>query len=548
MPNVKLDLSLGTAPLALLSVDNKDKTSEFAAASGLLVTDLGFELIGSKGTVEFLGNYGVPCMNVSGVTGMDPIMEHLVATLFPHIHGALLCKPKPAHLADLRDLGMRPISLFYGTLYPQEETIKEFGHDLEAVLDKTDMGGVALMRSCAKGFPNDRTVICDPADLERVLAWLKAGKPDRQEFQRALAAKAFSQASQYNQLTADYLSYGKHKAMYGEKVADCAYGENAWQTPAALYSCGTEDPLAVDKFELVQGSAPSYNNWCDVDRLLQTITHIAAAMQNTPRATGCGIAIGCKHGNACGVAVDNIRMPNNILSRMIGGDPRALFGGLVMTNFVMDEERAETLLTFQMADGQRRLLDGIIAPDFTAGACQLLRRKKDKCRLLKNPALANLTASTLDRQPRYRMVRGGFLKQPNYDFIPTLPSSCGAFESINALLAWAIGSTSNSNTITLVKNCMLIGNGTGQQDRVTACEVALLRARNAGHDVKDAVAYSDSFFPFTDGPQMLIDAGITTILTSSGSMNDDAVRQLCQKYGVALVMVPDKEARGFFGH
>ena len=116
------------------------------------------------------------------------------------------------------------------------------------------------------------------------------------------------------------------------------------------------------------------------------------------------------------------------------------------------------------------------------------------------------------------------------------------------MLAWAIGSTSNSNTLTLVKNNQLIGNGVGQQDRVGAAQLAITRAKRSGHDVAGAVAYSDSFFPFTDGPQTLIDAGTTAIFTSSGSVKDKATIDVCAKHGVALYMIPDQVGRGFFGH
>jgi len=116
------------------------------------------------------------------------------------------------------------------------------------------------------------------------------------------------------------------------------------------------------------------------------------------------------------------------------------------------------------------------------------------------------------------------------------------------LLAWAISATSNSNTITLVKNNRLIGNGAGQQDRVSCCEMALKRAKDAGHDIQGAAAASDSFFPFTDGPQALVDAGVRTIFATSGSVGDEKVEKLCAENKVALVQLPDKLARGFFGH
>jgi phosphoribosylaminoimidazolecarboxamide formyltransferase/IMP cyclohydrolase len=208
-----------------------------------------------------------------------------------------------------------------------------------------------------------------------------------------------------------------------------------------------------------------------------------------------------------------------------------------------------------MESGQRRLLDGIVTAGFSEKALELARRKKDKCRFIVNPALANLDKDSLDTATRFRYVRGGFLAQPNYAFVldlkhPEIKIQGELDENIksNMLLAWAICATSNSNTITLAKDRKLIGNGVGQQDRVGCAELAIKRAKDAGHDAKGAVAASDSFFPFPDGPETLIKSGIRTILATSGSVKDEDTQKLCADNGVILVQISDKLARGFFGH
>lgn len=339
-------------------------------------------------------------------------------------------------------------------------------------------------------------------------------------------------------------SDGKYDARFsGIRIATCKYGENAWQTPASLYSTGTHDPLALDKFVVVEGTPPSYNNWVDLDRLLQTASHIAGGY-TVNEGVGTAIAVGVKHGNSCGAATGQDRA--EVLKKMMAGDPLAIFGGLVMVNFEVTEDLCEVLAG--------KMLDGIIAPAFTAGAIAMLRRKGDKCRFIVNPALIELS-DNLDRAPRFRYVRGGFLVQPNYTFIPDFDrgeivkhGKATLVQERDMMLAWAIGSTSNSNTITLVKNEQLIGNGVGQQDRVGAAQLAIARARRSGHEVAGAVAYSDSFFPFPDGPQALIDAGVTAIFSLSGSVRDQATIDVCAKHGVVLYMVPDQMGRGFFGH
>ncbi len=334
-----------------------------------------------------------------------------------------------------------------------------------------------------------------------------------------------------------------------EQPWECAYGENAWQAPARLIHDG-EDPLAIGRFDQLAGSAPSYNNIAELDRQLQTVTHIAAAFDVAGGPVP-AIAIGTKHGNCCGAGV--AEAPSTATERMLTGDTRAIFGGCVMVNFGIDEAVANVLLSH--ASEGRRLLDTVAAPDFSDAAIDLLARKQGKCRILANPALANLTRDSLDTSPRRRPVRGGVLEQPNYTFVLDLADpelwchgELSQSQRRDLLLAWAVGSTSNSNTVTLVRGGQLLGNGVGQQDRVGGCALAIMRARDAGHDVGASVAYSDSFFPFPDAPQALIDAGVSAIFSTSGSVRDDIVRQTMIDAGVVVRQLPDRSARGFFGH
>jgi len=185
----------------------------------------------------------------------------------------------------------------------------------------------------------------------------------------------------------------------------------------------------------------------------------------------------------------------------------------------------------------------------------MLKRKGDKCRLIANPALANLDRNSLDSAPRFRYVRGGFLQQPNYTFIldlkdPELVKHGQATlrQEEDMLLAKAICDTSNSNTITLVSNGMLIGNGVGQQARVYGAQLALTRAYRSTHHVPDASAASDSFFPDIDGVEALAEAHVKAIVSTSGSVKDKEVIKFCEEKGIVLYLTPDKKGRGFFGH
>ena len=531
--------------VALISVYNKDGIVNFAQE----LIEMGWKILASGGTAKVLKEAGILVTDVADFVGGGPILGHRVVTLSREVHAGLLAQYDDADLEELENLELSPIDLVCVDLYPLQEEINKPESTTMSVIEKTDIGGPTMLRSAAKGR---RIVICNFEQREQVLDWLKEGEPDKDAFITNLAAEAEFLVSQYCLASAKYHSQNTFNGILGKKVLTCKYGENGVQAPAFLYSEETADPLGLDKFVLKSGSLPSYNNMCDIERLLQTITHIAAGFDvNYGKIPF--IAIAVKHGNACGAAIGINQ--TEVLQKMIQGDTRAIFGGLVMTNFSIDEALAEVLLTYQMDTG-RRLLDGIIAPSFTDEAVEMLRRKGDKCRFLSNENLLHLSRNSLDSTPRFRYVRGGFLFQPNYTFvidfndhhIEKVGLEINDQQKADLILAWAIGCTSNSNTITLVLNGMLLGNAVGQQDRVGSANLAITRALSAGHQTQNAVAYSDSFFPFTDGIETLIIAGIKAILASSGSVKDGDVKKCCVNNDVALFMIPDSEGRGFYGH
>ena len=528
---------------ALISVYDKTGIADFAKK----LNRLGFSIIASGGTAKEIAKAGVKVTDVAELVGGGAILGHRVVTLSREIHAGLLADYK-RDKKEMQDLGMPYIDLVCVDLYPLEEEIAKIDATRESVIEKTDIGGPAMLRSAAKGR---RIVISNLEDREKVLKWLKAGKPDEDDFIENLVAKAEAVSAAYAMRSASYHGRDKIDNLTGFFVRECKYGENGWQTPAALFTRCLKDPLALEHFELAAGEPPSYNNLCDLDRLLQTLTHIAAAYDlngfSIPK-----IAVGVKHGNPCGAAA--ARQSQMAIKKMVLGDPLAIFGGLVAVNFEVDEKIANLLLTYGEKSG-RRLLDGIIAPSFSKKAIKMLARKKDKCRFLANPALSCLSRNSIDREFRFRYVRGGFLRQPNYSFILNFKDKAlevygrlSKEQKMDLLLAWAIGSTSNSNTITLIKDQMLLGNGVGQQDRVGGAQLALMRAKRADHDVSDSAAYSDSFFPFTDGIEALSNAGIKTILASSGSVRDQDIILFARNNKLTLCLVPDKTSRGFFGH
>lgn len=553
-----------TGGVALLSV--YDKTGIVDFARGLV--DLDWQIYASGGTAKAIADAGITVKDVSELVGGDAILGHRVVTLSREISAGLLAdKDSSDDLAEMKKLGLPVIDLVCVDMYPLEEAITKPGSSKQDVIQQTDIGGPTMLRSAAKGR---RIVLSHASQRTEVLDWLKSDKPDETGFLESLAARAEYEVARYVMVSAKYLGGMEISGSLTRISSPTKYGENPQQADAAFYADNrvAADPLGLDQFEHVQGMARSYVNMTDIDRLLQTVTHIVAGFERNFGSVP-AIAVGVKHGNACGAAVGETTV--EAVEKMLLGDTRAIFGGVVMINGDIDEAVAESLMHHAMDGDKPRLLDGVIGASVSKEALELLSR--NKLRVVINPALAKLDETSLDTARRQRPVRGGNLEQPNYDFILDLSADYMQShgeptdqQKRDMVLAWAIGATSNSNTITLVKDGQLIGNGVGQQDRVGAGQLALTRTTITLPELEEqgdtvtlkvtldkqklagASAYSDSFFPFPDGPGLLAKAGIKAVLASSGSVADETVIKSLADQGVAIVMVPDKTGRGFYLH
>lgn len=531
---------------ALISVWDKTGIERFAKE----LSDLGWKIYASGGTAEVIKKSGVEVADTSEISGGGEILGHRVVTLSREIYAGILADDSKEHASELKRLGLPRIDLVCVDMYPLAEEINSKDSSEESIIEKTDVGGPTLLHAAAKGR---RIVLSRPEQREEVIEWLKQGKPDEIKYRKKLAAIAEYEVADYMVVSANYLGGKNIAGLMSERVAAPNYGENPWQKGAGLYlSKHMNDPLGIGNFELKDGIPLSYNNYTDVDRLLQAATHIAAGLernfQEVPK-----IALGAKHGNLCGTGVD--QDPIKAVKKMLDGDQRAIFGGSVLLNFRITKKAAAEIMTYKITKG-KRILDIIIAPEVDEDALDLLKRKNGKLRLLINPELAKLSEASIDKTQRIRHIRGGRLKQDNYTFIydfshPEILWSgkkASGQQAKDMIVAWAIGSTSNSNTICIVKDGQLLSNGVGQQDRVTSAELALMRAKNAGHKLNGSCAYSDSFFPFSDGPKMLAEAGVAAIITTRGSVRDEEVAEELSSAGVSLCTMPDSLARGFFGH
>jgi len=544
---------------ALISVYNKDGIVEFA--SGLIY--LGWKIFSSGGTAKKLVESGIEVTDIATIVGGNAILGHRVVTISRELHAGLLAnKLSESDMHELQDLALNCFDLVCVDCYPLKEEAKNPNSTLDSVIEKTDIGGPLMIRSGAKG---NRITICDSRDRMVVLKWLQTDCPDEEDFINALAAKAEAYVADYVMTSAMYRGGGKYYGFVGEKICDLRYGENPWQKSYGLFKTfgGGDDPLSLCNFQVIAGQF-GHVNWLDLDRMLQTMTHIIAGyhknnlwknMHQLNPGQSPYVAIGAKHGNPCGASISST--PERALMDMLDGNLTSIFGGAIMTNFVITQDLAEIIRNYN-SEKTKRILDVVVAPGIDEEAKQLLRRKNDSCKMAINPALLDLDIDCLDKEPIFRKVRGGNLVQQNYDLILDLDadyiSKYGITKMpygqdlVNLVLAWAVCATSNSNTIVLVKNKMLIGAGVGQMDRLECCDLAVRRAQNAGHDILGSVACSDSFFPFSDGPAKLIDAGVEAIFTTSGSVKDQDTIDLCSERNVPLLMIPNTIGRMFYGH
>lgn len=560
-----MGINENAAKNALISVFDKTGIEEFARG----LTELGWNIYASGGTKQRLLDAGIKATDASEIVGGQAILGHRVVTLSREISSGLLADlESQADIDELNKLNIPIIDLLCVDMYPLEEAVKKPGSTRHEVVEATDIGGPTLIRAAAKG---NRIVLTRADQRVEVLEWLRGGRPAEQEYRQQLAATAVYEIARYTAVEAAYHNGENLAAHVSKKWDDLKYGENPQQANAAIYADNriAIDPLGHDQFNFVKGSIRTFTNFVDADCLLQIATHIAAGFdKNFGKVLP--IAIGMKHGNACGAAVGETLA--EATRKMIDGDTRAIFGGFIMVTGTIDKEVADALLHYGMDDfGKSRLLDGVIGADVTDEALEILTRKK--LRIVTNPALAKLNQDSLDFSRRIRHIRGAILEQPNYTFLLDLEADyvtkggeITQQQKEDMVLAWAVGCVSNSNTISLVKDGMIIGNGVGQQDRVGAAQLALSRTTTElatfdedgdklhmtitldRNKLNGAVAYSDSFFPFPDGPMILANAGIKTILTTSGSVNDDLVMKTLADAGVTTVTFPDSIGRGFAKH
>lgn len=546
IPQATLDL---INPKALVMLDGIHKTPDVAAQIKRLA-DAGWGIVGSEGTAKFLNSRGITTTVAEKITGYAPAMNHRMASSSWEINSGLISdQNNPSHDEYLRTQGIPKFQFLVCTVYGLDEEMRNTDSTWKSRLEKTDFGGPAALRAAAKGR---RAIVFDISQLESTITRLLEGDVTSEWLEKMAAETEFF-CTHYSGLSATNISDGNLQTIFLKKVRDLRRGENPCETGAKMMrnAFGHDDPLTLDKFDIVGDTEPGWVNWKDIGRSLNSLTTLAAVLDingyiNQFRYLGVVV----KHGNPVGLAV--AETAEEAIRLTLTGNQRAAFGGIAMFNFPIDQTLAKHILRSWLPEGKKyRYLAGVVAPHFTPGATEKLRGKMVKKQLLTNPSLASLDRHSLDTSPKYTFDRGVLLFSNGERYLLDLQDQLltqhigdkQVLSPLDLIVAWAACATSNSNTTSCAKGNQLIGNGVGQQDRIGSCELSMAQA---GEQAQESTVVSDSFFPETDGPAMLINHGVTTIMATSGSRADDNVIELVGRHEhVNLILVPDTHGRIF---
>jgi phosphoribosylaminoimidazolecarboxamide formyltransferase / IMP cyclohydrolase len=505
---------------ALLSVSNKGGLSAFARG----LARLGYELYSTGATQRALEEASLDVLPVSELTGFPEILGGRVKTLHPGVHAGLLARRDvPEDLQQLDARHLRLIDLLCVNLYPFAETLARPGAGFGEILDQVDVGGVAMARAAAKNH-GDVIVVVRPERYSEVLTALQEGRVDGQ-MRRRLAAEAFAHTAVYDSQIAGWLqgsidegppAFPPELSVGGQLARPLKYGENPHQQ-AAFYRLGAE-PGGLGSARQLQGPELSYNNIQDASAAYELVAELGRP----------AVAI-IKHTNPCGLAVaDDLA---TAYRKAYECDTRSAFGGVVAVNRLLDVPTAEQIAAIRT--------DLVLAPALAPDAVEVLERRKSLRVLEVGPVRG--------RGLQVRSVPGGFLAQTWDDrgfrrdgckVVTRRQPTAEEWEQLE--LAWLTVKHVRSNAIVLVRDSAAVGVGAGQMSRVEAVDIAVLRA---GDRAQGAVMASDAYFPFPDGVETGLRAGVTAVIHPGGSIRDQESITAADQAGAAMVLTDERHFR-----
>ena len=504
---------------ALISVSDKKNLKDLLK----ILTKYKIELISSGGTYKEIKKLKFKCLEVSEYTGSPEILGGRVKTLHPKIHAGILSKRNnKSHEKELRNNNFHEIDLVIVNFYPFEKTLEETNNH-KKIIENIDVGGPTMVRAAAKNY-NDVTVITSSNQYPELINEINLHNGSTSlAFREKMSLEAFSETAYYDAVISNYFNkiknnnFPKKKIIYGNLIEKLRYGENPHQQ-AAVYSKTHNLNL-----EQIHGKQLSYNNYNDIFSAL-TIS------KSLPTNSGTVIV---KHANPCGVSIHKDNLKSYKLA--LACDPVSAFGGIVACNFKINKTLAIELNNI--------FLEVVIANGFDASAIKLLKKKK-------NLRLVDATDFKIKDLVRFNSANEAFLAQSDdvknfniKDFKVVSKKKPNKSQLKNLIFAFNVCRYVKSNAIVLASQDTTVGIGSGQPSRLDSCQIAIDKMHKFENFNEEVVAASDAFFPFVDGIERLVQAGISAVIQPSGSIRDKEIIKFANQTNTILVFSKTRHFR-----
>jgi len=494
---------------ALISVSDKNGVDKLAS----FLVGIGYEIVSTGGTLKFLVDRGIDCIDISEVSGFPEILDGRVKTLHPSIHGGILYKRDDEnHIATIKKHNISSIDLVCVNLYPFKQTTKKT-NDFDEIIENIDIGGPSLIRASAKNF-KACIILTDISQYDDTINAIK-NKTDDYEFRKSLMIKAYEHTASYDAFIANYFNerenggFNETKTITATKVMDTRYGENPHQKGSLYQFDDYFNDMKVLKGEL------SFNNISDMDGAIKIISSFSNQK--------C-VAI-VKHSNACGFGLDdNI---GEAYKKSLICDSLSAYGGVIAVNGVIDEALAMEI--------NKIFFEVIISYGMNDDALNVFAKKK-------RVKIITVSQKNIKNKIEFKSINGGFLLQTSdrVEDHEVLNSKCmtkktaSTNEMQDLAIANKLSALTKSNCITCVKDGVLLAIGMGMTSRVDAMRFALDKAKKQGIDISSSSISSEAFFPFKDSIELANEYNIGSIIQPGGSIRDDEVIEEADKNDIAL--------------
>ena len=504
---------------ALISVSNKKDLKPLVNA----LSKYKIDIISSGGTYKKIRRLGFKCVEISKFTNTPEILNGRVKTLHPKIYGGILNKRQDKiHCREIRKNNYENIDLIVANFYPFEDTLlKKSDHN--KIIENIDIGGPTMVRAAAKNY-NDVTVITSIDQYSELINELKKNKGcTTLRFREKMSRMAFSETAYYDSIISNYfnkfhnINFPKKKVLHAQLLENLRYGENPHQV-SAVYSQNLDN-----KINKIHGKALSYNNYNDIFSAL-TIS------ESLPKSKGTVIV---KHGNPCGVSVQENNLDSYKLALQC--DPVSAFGGIVSCNYKITRRIA--------SEFNKIFLEVVIAKGFDKDALKILKLKKN-LRIINSANISfneRLKLNSLDTFALLQSEDNKLFSKDNFRVVSKKKPNKSQFD--NLMFAFNVCRFVKSNAIVLANNKSTIGIGSGQPSRIDSCQIAINKMNKFSKNCKETVAASDAFFPFVDGVEKLVQAGVNAIVQPAGSIKDKEIIKFANDTNTILVFSKTRHFR-----